>query len=59
MFIYAIAIAASRLVILAHHPSDVVGGIVVGLVGALAVRHWFAARDLGFAIEQDGKIVVR
>jgi undecaprenyl-diphosphatase len=59
IFIYALAIAASRLVILAHHPSDVVGGAVVGLAGALAVRYWFAARDLGFAIEADGKIVAR
>jgi len=58
-FIYALAIAASRLVILAHHPSDVVGGIIVGLVGALAVRYWFAARDLGFAIEADGRIAAR
>lgn len=59
IFIYALAIAASRLLILAHHPSDVVGGMVVGLVGALAVRYWFAARGLGFAIEADGKIVAR
>jgi membrane-associated phospholipid phosphatase len=59
MFIYAIAIAASRLVMLAHHPSDVVGGAVVGLVGALAVRYWFAARDLGFAIGADGRIIPR
>jgi len=58
-FIYALAIAASRLVILAHHPSDVVGGIIVGLVGALAVRYWFAARDLGFTIEADGRIAAR
>jgi len=58
-FIYAVLIATSRLVILAHHPSDIVGGIVVGLVGALAVRYWFAARDLGFAIDADGMIVAR
>ena len=59
MFAYALLIAATRLVLLAHHPSDVVGGVVVGLVGALAVRYWFAARDLGFAIEADGRIVAR
>jgi membrane-associated phospholipid phosphatase len=57
MFIYALAIAASRLVLLAHHPSDVVGGAVVGLLGALCLRYWFAARQLGFAIENNGKIV--
>ena len=48
MFIYAVAIAASRLVLLAHHPSDVVGGAVIGLLGALCLRYWFAARQLGF-----------
>jgi undecaprenyl-diphosphatase len=58
-FLYALAIAASRLVMLAHHPSDVVGGAVVGLAGALAVRYWFAARELGFAIQADGTIVPR
>jgi membrane-associated phospholipid phosphatase len=58
-FLYAIAIATSRLVMLAHHPSDVAGGVVIGIVGALSVRYWFAARDLGFAIERDGKIVAR
>jgi len=59
VFVYALAIAASRLVTLAHHPSDVVGGAVVGLVGALTVRYWFAAREIGFAIEADGRIVAR
>jgi membrane-associated phospholipid phosphatase len=59
MFIYAGAIALSRLVLLAHHPSDVVGGAVVGLLGAFGMRYWFAARQLGFTIEEDGKIVAR
>jgi undecaprenyl-diphosphatase len=59
MFVYALLIAASRLALLAHHPSDVVGGAVIGLVGALAVRTWFAAREIGFVIEADGTIVAR
>lgn len=59
MFIYAVVIALSRLVLLAHYPSDVVGGAVVGLLGALGMRYWFAARQLGFSIEEDGKIVPR
>lgn len=56
---YAVVIAASRLVLLAHHPSDVVGGAVIGILGALAVRNWFAVRRLGFTIGEDGKIVAR
>ncbi|WP_027574509.1 phosphatase PAP2 family protein [Bradyrhizobium sp. WSM1743] len=57
MFTYAIVILLTRLVLLAHHPSDVVAGALVGLVGAMAVRYWFAARRLGFAIRADGTIV--
>jgi membrane-associated phospholipid phosphatase len=56
MLLYAILIAGSRLVLLAHHPSDVVAGALVGVVGAMCVRYWFAARRLGFAIAQDGAI---
>jgi membrane-associated phospholipid phosphatase len=56
-FAYALLIAASRLVLLAHHPSDVVGGALVGIVGAMAVRYWFAARRVGFDIHDGGKIV--
>ncbi|MGY4370587.1 membrane-associated phospholipid phosphatase [Bradyrhizobium sp. LB1.3] len=47
MFTYAIVILLTRLVLLAHHPSDVVAGALVGMVGAMAVRYWFAARRLG------------
>ena len=57
MIVYATAIALSRLVLLAHHPSDVVAGALVGVIGAMAVRYWFAARRLGFAIRLDGAIV--
>jgi undecaprenyl-diphosphatase len=56
MVVYAFLIAASRLVLLAHHPSDVVAGALIGVVGALIVRYWFAARRLGFAIRPDGAI---
>jgi len=56
MFAYAIIIIASRLVLLAHHPSDVVGGALTGVIGAMAVRYWFAARHLAFTIRSDGAI---
>jgi membrane-associated phospholipid phosphatase len=59
MAIYALLILASRLVLLAHHPSDVVAGGLVGVIGAMAVRYWFAARRLGFAVRGDGEIVAR
>ncbi|QOZ09754.1 phosphatase PAP2 family protein [Bradyrhizobium sp. CCBAU 51765] len=57
MFTYAIVILLTRLVLLAHHPSDVVAGALVGMVGAMTARYWFAARRLGFAIRADGTIV--
>ena len=57
MFTYAIVIILTRLVLLAHHPSDVTAGALLGTVGAMAVRYWFAARRLGFAIRADGTIV--
>src|SRR3977135_1152626 len=57
MIVYAMLIAASRLVLLAHHPSDVVAGALIGVVGAMLVRYWFAARRFGFAIRRDGTIV--
>ena len=57
MAVYAAIIAATRLVLLAHHPSDVVAGALIGIIGAMFVRYWFAARRLGFAIQLDGSIV--
>jgi membrane-associated phospholipid phosphatase len=56
MLVYALIIAASRVIVLAHHPSDVIAGAIVGTVGALLVRDWFAARRLGFVIDQSGGV---
>jgi undecaprenyl-diphosphatase len=56
MIAYALLIAFSRMVLLAHHPSDVMAGALIGVIGAMAVRYWFAARGLGFAIGRDGAI---
>jgi len=55
---YAVLIAITRLVLLAHHPSDVLAGALVGILGAMAVRYWFAARHLIFTIAPDGAIRV-
>jgi membrane-associated phospholipid phosphatase len=57
--VYALLILASRLVLLAHHPSDVVAGGVLGVIGAMAVRYWMAARRLGFTVRHDGEIAAR
>jgi membrane-associated phospholipid phosphatase len=54
LWIYAILIALSRVVITAHYPSDVIAGAVMGAAGAFLVRNWFAARRLGLAVGPDG-----
>jgi membrane-associated phospholipid phosphatase len=56
LWTYAVVIAVSRVVLTAHHPSDVLAGAVFGLVGALLVRDWFAARRLGFVSSADGTV---
>jgi undecaprenyl-diphosphatase len=56
LWTYAVLIAVSRVVLTAHFPSDVIAGAVVGAVGVLVVRDWFAARGLGFGIGADGVV---
>lgn len=48
MWLYAAIIMMTRVIIAVHHPSDVIAGALVGTVGALLVRRWFAARGLVF-----------
>jgi undecaprenyl-diphosphatase len=59
MAVYALLILASRLVLLAHHPSDVVAGGLLGVIGAMIVRYWLAARRLGFTVRHNGEIAAR
>jgi membrane-associated phospholipid phosphatase len=56
LWIYALAIAASRVAVTAHYPSDVLVGAVVGVAGALMVRRYFALRRLGFSVLPDGSV---
>jgi membrane-associated phospholipid phosphatase len=48
MWAYALIIMFTRVVINVHHVSDVIAGGLVGVIGALMVRRWFAARGLVF-----------
>jgi len=56
LLIYALLIGASRIVVKAHYPTDVLAGALVGVVGALMVRRYFALRRLGFSVRTDGSL---
>jgi len=49
VWLYALVVMFARVVVLAHHPSDVIAGALVGAVGAALVRRFFAARRLLFS----------
>jgi undecaprenyl-diphosphatase len=54
LWVYALVIAASRVIVSAHFPSDVLAGAAFGAFGAIVVRDWFARRRLGFYVGSDG-----
>lgn len=56
LWLYALAIAASRVMVSAHYPSDVLAGAVFGAFVALLVRDWFAVRRLGFYVGPGGTV---
>ncbi len=56
LLIYALLIAASRVIVTAHYVTDVLAGALVGLIGALLVRHYFAARRIGFGVTSSGAV---
>jgi membrane-associated phospholipid phosphatase len=56
MWIYALLIAVSRVIITTHYPSDVIASAVFGVVGAILVRDWFAVRRLGFIVDDHGSV---
>jgi membrane-associated phospholipid phosphatase len=56
LWLYALLVAASRVVVSAHYPSDAIAGAAAGAAGALLVREWFARRRLGFFIARDGAV---
>lgn len=56
LWIYAVLIGISRVVISTHYPSDVIGGALLGAFGALLVRNWFAERRLAFYVAPDHEV---
>lgn len=56
LLVYALLIAASRVIVNAHYPTDVLAGALVGVAGAMMVRRYFADRRLGFSVGVRGEI---
>jgi undecaprenyl-diphosphatase len=56
LWVYAVGIAASRVIVGSHFVSDVVAGAAFGAFGALVIRDWFAVRRLGFYVAADGRV---
>jgi undecaprenyl-diphosphatase len=56
LWLYALFIAASRVIVSVHYPSDVLAGAAFGTFGAIVIRDWFAARRLGFYVGSDGDV---
>jgi membrane-associated phospholipid phosphatase len=54
LWVYALFIAASRIIVGEHYPSDVIAGAAFGAFGAVWVRDWLAVRRLGFVVGHDG-----
>jgi membrane-associated phospholipid phosphatase len=56
LWVYALLIAASRIIVDEHYPSDVIAGAAFGAFGAVWVRDYLALRRLGFAVGPGGVV---
>src|SRR5260370_11099340 len=56
LWIYALVIAASRVIVSSHFPSDVLAGAAFGAFGAVAVRDWFAGPRPRFFVVRGGPL---
>jgi undecaprenyl-diphosphatase len=56
LWVFAVLIAVSRVVVSSHFVSDTIAGAACGALGAILVRDWFAARRLAFVIHSDGDV---
>lgn len=58
-FVLGAVVGLSRVPVGMHYPSDVFGGLVVGMLGAYLIRNLFARRRWLFVTRRDGRIVRR
>jgi membrane-associated phospholipid phosphatase len=57
--VIGVVVGISRVPVGMHYPTDVFGGLVVGMLGAYLVRNVFARRGWLFRVRADGHIVRR
>ncbi len=57
--IYAVLVGFSRVAIGAHYATDAISGMAIGILGAYAVRNFFAERGWVFKVQPDGSVVMR
>lgn len=57
--VIGVVVSMSRVPVGMHYPSDVFGGLIVGMLGAYLIRNLFARRRWLFDIRPDGRIVAR
>jgi len=58
-FVIGAIVGISRVPVGMHYPTDVFGGLVVGMLGAYLVRNFFARKRWLFVTLPDGRIVPR
>ena len=59
LMLFGLAIAASRVVVGAHYPSDIVAGLLLGYTFSLWLAHRFARRGWAFSLTETGSIRAR
>jgi Membrane-associated phospholipid phosphatase len=58
-FVVGAVVGLSRVPVGMHYPTDVFGGLIVGMLGAYLVRNLFARRRWLFVTQPDGRITRR
>lgn len=59
LLVVGLVVAASRVPVGMHYPTDVFAGIVVGMLGAYLVRNFFARRGWLFTQAPDGRMAMK
>jgi len=57
LWIYALLICMSRVILLSHHASDILVGALIGAFFAILIRDSFAARGLIFTVDSAGRVL--